>query len=169
MYLQDEWSAEKHPDDEIILLYHAEALTRKLVKCVARSFDLPSEPTASSNMVAVLGFDVPLLAITLSTLFSIVKRTEVVKTLTEKCLFEVLYECLFRICDDRLLHPSQAVAELSESMETAQQIVRAFNMIILKLSSEANTSTVLHVLLQIIFLCIPTNEVAHEKGMIEIY
>lgn len=131
---------------------------------MARSFDLPSEPTANNNAVTILGFDVPLLAITLSTLFSIVKRTEVVKTLTEKCLFEVLYECLYRICDDRLLHPSQAVSDSPESMETAQQIVRALNMIILKLSSEANTSTVLHVLLQVIFLCIPTNEVTHEKG-----
>ena len=165
---QDEWSAEKHPDDEIILLYHAESLTRKLVKCITRAFDMPAEVnsgTATNNsLISNLGFDVPLLAITLSTLFSIVKRNEVVVTLTEKCVSECLYECLFRICDDRLLKPSPSVVENTEFMETTQQIVRALNMIILKLSAEANTSMVLHILLQIIFLCIPIWEVTHDKG-----
>lgn len=149
-----EWSAERVPEDEAVLLAHCEALTSLLVKCVGRSFDLPS--LMSSRVPgAMLGVDVSLAAISLSTLFAVVKRGDLVKALSETTLFEVFYECLYRICDPRILHPKVTDAD---SQQTAQQIVTAINMILVKLAQEANTSTVLCVMLRVMFQCIPSSE-----------
>ena len=102
-------------------------------------------------------------------------------------------QCFLRLCDARLSHPNlkDDSTNTAECTETSQSLVRALNLIIMKvpnlsmhkktiinmrtwkyflqLSSEANTSLVLSILLQIIFLCIPSSEVTHEKGTNDVY
>ena len=60
-------------------------------------------------------------------------------TLSEAVLFDVFHKCLHRICDDRLAAlqsspPPSFSSSNKEVAETAQQIVRAFNMVVLRLS-----------------------------------
>lgn len=47
------------------------------------------------------------------------------------------------------------------SKETIQQIVKALNIVLLKLAAEAPSGLVLGALIQALFLCIPGNEVDH--------
>lgn len=158
-----EWSAEKLPEDETVLLLHTEPLVRRLCGCIARAFDLPvldQQSSAPSN--AIQGVDVSLLAISLSVLFSMVKRPEVAAKLSEDTLFEVFHECLHRICDVRITQMAQQSDALGlESKETAQQVARALNNIVLKLGLGGDTGTVLLAMLRVMFCCIPAAEVPH--------
>ena len=47
------------------------------------------------------------------------------------------------------------------SKETVQQIVRALNIVLLRLAAEAPSGYVMGSLIQVLFLCIPSNEVDH--------
>lgn len=173
-----DWSAEKLPEDDSILQKHAEALIGRLVRCIARSFRKPhhhhhasgrlsEEEMGDSNSNAEV--DISLLAISLSTLFAFVKRSDVVSQLSEAVLFDVFHECLKRICDDRLAalqnsSPSPSSSSIngngsnSEVAETAQQIVRAFNMVVLRLGVDGPVGAVLAALIRVMFCCIPANE-----------
>jgi hypothetical protein len=153
-----EWSRpEDHTaEDDIVLLSHVDDLARQLVQCVARSFD---QPVTLLNKVpgTFLGIDVSLVAISLSTLFAMVKRADIARRLSEDTLFEIFFECLLRLCDPRILHPHTSDPD---SLQTAQQVVTAINMVVVKLAAEAPTSAVLSVLLRVMFQCIPTSEVS---------
>jgi hypothetical protein len=98
------------------------------VRCIARSFRKPhhhhpsgrlSEGEDNADVI-----DISLLAITLS----------------EAVLFDVFHQCLHKICDDRLAAlqssppPPSSSSSNKEVAETAQQIVRAYNMEVLRLS-----------------------------------
>jgi hypothetical protein len=157
-----EWTTEALPEDDTVLLAHCEGLVQRLVKCIARSFDLPAKDSQAGAAFATngnLGLDVSLLAISLSALFAFVKRLDVAQKLSEKSLFEVFHECLRRICDPRITQLVQKSGAMGvESKETATQVVRALNMIILKLGMDGSVGAVLIVLLRIMFCCIPTSE-----------
>jgi len=153
-----DWSAEKLPEDDSILQKHAEALIGRLVRCISRSFRKP-HPSGRPENVEI---DISLLAISLSALFAFVKRSDVVSQLSEAALFSVFHECLHRICDDRLAALAQQAAQNSPSNndvpETAQQIVRAFNMVVLRLGVDGPVGAVLAALIRVMFCCIPANE-----------
>ena len=83
-----------------------------------------------------MDIDVSVIAISLSILFSVVMRSDLVSHLSEGCVFAVFHRCLMHICDPRL---TGGAGDDAESMETCQQIVRAFNMTIVKLAHEANS------------------------------
>ena len=71
-----EWSSEKSAEDDKVLLLHSDALIVRLVGCIERSFNLPCIDSATGS-TSIQGVDVSLLAISLSVLFSMVKRAEV--------------------------------------------------------------------------------------------
>lgn len=175
-----DWSAEKLPEDDSILQKHAEALIGRLVRCISRSFRKPQHPQQQQHPSGRLlsgeeegsaEVDISLLAISLSTLFAFVKRSDVVSQLSEAVLFDVFHECLKRICDDRLAALQQSPPSSSSSSssndnngsnnevaETAQQIVRAFNMVVLRLGVDGPVGAVLAALIRVMFCCIPANE-----------
>lgn len=156
--LNNEWTVEKNPEDDKLLLKYCEPITNQVLLCISRSFDIPPSTPKCSGIN--IGIDVSLVAISLSILFSVVKNVELVDSLSETCIFNIFYRCLSHICDPRITNCNSD----TESIETCQQIVRAFNMTIVKLAYEANTSVVLCQLLQVMFLCLPESEVSHEKG-----
>lgn len=100
--LMGEWSSEGEEavdtDDESLLLANIEPLVMRLCKCVGRSFQFqssnPCTPVEGSPSV---GIDVSLVAVSLATLFATVKRSDVVKTLSEDCLLEIFKECSHRL------------------------------------------------------------------------
>jgi hypothetical protein len=163
-----EWSAEQLPEDEAALLLHAEGLALRLVGCVARAFELPALQDAhavadaeaeESPAEVIVGLDVSLLAISLSALFALVKRPEVAGRLSDHALFSVFHECLKRICDPRLSSAAAGTeGASSERRETSPQVVRALNMIVLKLAIDGTVGRVLAVLLRVLFCCIPATE-----------
>ncbi len=148
-----EWcsAGEQTAEDTGVLQRHADTLVRLLVQCVARSFD---RPALMLNKVpgTFLGVDVSLLAISLSTLFAMARRADLARSLSADCLFEVFHQCLLRLCDPKVLHP---LTSDPDSLATAQQLVNALNMILVRMAAEAETSEVLRVLLRVMFLCIP--------------
>lgn len=160
-----DWSAEKLPEDDSILQKHAEALIGRLVRCIARSFRKPSGRLSEGEDNAEV--DISLLAISLSTLFAFVKRSDVVSQLSEAVLFDVFHECLHRICDDRLAalqsSPPPSSSSSNEVAETAQQIVRAFNMVVLRLGVDGPVGAVLAALIRVMFCCIPANELQSKQ------
>jgi hypothetical protein len=160
-----EWSAERLPQDEAVLLAHAEVLVTRLCACIARAFELPvMEGKVSASPVAIRGVDVSLLAIALSVLFSLVKRPEVSAVLSEDALFAVFHECLHRICDPRITqaaHPATEQEEGQEGRETAQQVARALNNIVLKLGMGGQAGHVILSMLRVMFCCIPAAELPH--------
>jgi hypothetical protein len=111
---------------------------------VSRSFAHDSAINNSGNTESV---DVSLVAVSLATLFAIVRRADLVVGLSSEGVFYVLQECLRAIVDPRI--SSSAFSDCSSSQQgdkererdkdTAQQIVRALNMVLLKISSEAPT------------------------------
>ena len=154
-----EWSAEKMPQDDEVLLAHADVLIRRLAACINRSFELPVVEGHSAPTNAIHGVDVSLLAISLSVLFSLVKRADVSASLSEDSLFEVFHQGLYRICDPRITQAAQQAAEnAQESRETAQQVARALNNIVLKLGIGGTAGPVLLAMLRVMFCCIPAAE-----------
>jgi hypothetical protein len=163
-----DWSAEKLPEDDSVLQKHAEALIGRLVRCISRSFRKPHHHHPSgrqSDGEDNAEVDISLLAISLSTLFAFVKRGDVVSQLSEAVLFDVFHECLHRICDDRLaaLQSSPPSSSNNEVAETAQQIVRAFNMVVLRLGVDGPVGAVLAALIRVMFCCIPANELQSKQ------
>lgn len=164
-----DWSAEKLPEDDSVLQKHAEALIGRLVRCISRSFRKPHHHHHPSGRLSEgednAEVDISLLAISLSTLFAFVKRGDVVSQLSEAVLFDVFHECLHRICDDRLaaLQSSPPSSSSNEVAETAQQIVRAFNMVVLRLGVDGPVGAVLAALIRVMFCCIPANELQSKQ------
>jgi len=153
-----EWSSEKSLEDDRVLLLHSDALIVRLVGCIERSFNLPCIDSATGS-TSIQGVDVSLLAISLSVLFSMVKRAEVSAVLSEDTLFAVFHECLLRICDSRITTlATQSDALGVESKETAQQVARALNNIVLKLGMLGTAGPVLLAMLRVMFCCIPGSE-----------
>lgn len=158
-----EWSVEKLPQDEAVLLARSESLVTRLCGCIARAFEVhvTEGRAAVSSPVAIGGVDVSLLAISLSVLFSLVKRPDVAAALSEDALFAVFHECLHSICDTRITQAAQQSEEVAaEGRETAQQVARALNNIVLKLGLGGQTGPVIMAMLRVMFCCIPANEVA---------
>jgi hypothetical protein len=156
-----EWSQETLPEDDEALKQHIAPLCMRLTKCVAASFTpsicLHASPTS------LFGIDVSLVAVSLATLFAIVRRGDLATVMDKECLIDVFQECLRRIVDQRLGAASAECSPRSQesSKETVQQIVRALNIVLLRLAAEAPSGTVIGSLVQVLFLCIPSEEVEH--------
>lgn len=156
-----EWSQETLPEDDEALKQHIAPLCMRLTKCVAASFTpsicLHASPTS------LFGIDVSLVAVSLATLFAIVRRGDLATVMDKECLTDVFQECLRRIVDQRLGAASAECSPRSQesSKETVQQIVRALNIVLLRLAAEAPSGTVIGSLVQVLFLCIPGEEVEH--------
>ena len=131
-----------------ILLYH---LLRILLSIAFLYSIYPSNITHPT-----LSPDTSMAGAALSTIFALTKRTDVVDSMRTECTLEVLRECLLRICDERMVAPKTTEQEASS---TAAQILRAFNMIVLKITQNGDVSDILCILLQLIFHCIPHSEV----------
>lgn len=159
--INGEWYAEKLPEDEAVLLAHSNAIVTRLCRCMARAFDLPSKDPAVN---AIQGFDMSLLAISVSVLFSLVKRPEVSASLSEDTLFIMFHECLHRMWDTRLTSKTQQPAHAPldvESKESAAQVARALSTIVLKSSMGGTAGPLLLAMLRVMFCCIPAAELPH--------
>ena len=159
-----EWSTEVNVEDDKVLFSHSDALIVRLIGCIERSFVLPAVDAGNHvHSNSIPGVDVSLLAISLSVLFSMVKRSEVSAALTEHTLFVVFHECLLRICDTRItsLATLHDATTTNESKETAQQIARALNNIVLKVGMNGTAGPVLLAMLRVMFCCIPVAELPH--------
>ena len=154
-----EWSQETLPEDDEALKQQIAPLCARLTKCVAASFT-PSTCLHASP-TSLFGIDVSLVAVSLATLFAIVRRGDLATVMDKECLSDVFQECLRRIVDPRLGVASAECSPRSQesSKETIQQIVRALNIVLLRLAAEAPSGMVLGSLVQVLYLCIPSDEV----------
>jgi hypothetical protein len=156
-----EWSQETLPEDDEALKQQIAPLCVRLTRCVAMSFNpsvcLQASPTS------LFGIDVSLVAVSLATLFAIVRRGDLATVMDKECLTDIFQECLRRIVDPRLGAASADASPRSQesSKETIQQIVRALNIVLLRLAAEAPSGLVLGSLVQVLYLCIPAGEVEH--------
>lgn len=141
-----EWTAEKHEDDDELLRRQVIPLMHRVLKCVERAFVLPAIPAGDSP----LSVDVGLASVSLATLFSLVRRQDIIDILPEMCLSELLAECLTRIVDSRLTNSGLD----KDSSEVAQQMVRALNLILIKAGTGSPTGTSLSALLHVLYSCI---------------
>lgn len=136
-----EWAVEEREEVEEELLAHVNLLAERLCQCVFTAFlSSESSPPASS-----LGIDISLGAVSLATLFAMVKREDIASNLSEESCFLIFKECAERLVDARLAPPS-ADAVL---METGSQILRALNMILLKLAAVASPSSCMCALVRV--------------------
>ena len=155
-----EWSKETPlPADERALHRRAEGLCRRLVSCVSLSFNKPT--TATATPTSLFGIDVSMVAVALATLFAMVRRPDLSQGVPLVTLESVFQECLRRIVDPRLSSAVTAASPASQesSKETAQQVVRALNIVLLKLASEAPTGRVVCALVHVLLLCVPASEI----------
>jgi hypothetical protein len=77
---------------------------------------------------------------------------------------DIFQEGLKRIVDPRLgtaSSTSSSPKSVESSKETIQQILRALNIVLLKLAAEAPAGLVMGALIEVIYLCIPESEVDH--------
>jgi len=135
-----EWAVEEKGEIEEELLAHVNLLSERLCECVSTSF-LPinhQEPTT-------LGVDISLGAVSLATLFAMVKREDVANALSEDSCFSIFKECAQRLVDSRLAPPSADTV----LTDTCSQILRALNMILLKLAAVALPCTCLCSLIRV--------------------
>ena len=156
-----EWSQETLPEDDEALKQQIAPLCVRLTRCVAASF-IPTVCLHASP-TSLFGIDVSLVAVSLATLFAIVRRGDLATVMDKECLVDIFQECLRRIVDPRLGATSGDCSprSMESSKETIQQIVRALNIVLLRLAAEAPSGLVLGSLIQVLYLCIPVQEVEH--------
>lgn len=154
-----EWSQETLPEDDEALKQQIAPLCVRLTRCVAASF-IPTVCLHASP-TSLFGIDVSLVAVSLATLFAIVRRGDLATVMDKECLVDIFQECLRRIVDPRLGATSGDCSprSMESSKETIQQIVRALNIVLLRLAAEAPSGLVLGSLIQVLYLCIPVQEV----------
>ena len=128
------WTEEVQASDEQELRMNAQALIIRLVKCVDRAFSSSGYVPPAHSAGASLNIDVSLGSAALATIFALLKRPGVVTSLTIDICSDVLKSCLVHLVNPRLAAGAAGVA--SADAETAEQIVRALNIIALKLSAE---------------------------------
>jgi len=128
------WTEEVQVSDEQELQINAQALVSRLVKCVDRAFSSTEFVAPVQSAGASLKIDVSLGSAALATIFALLKRPGVVSSLTIDICSDVLKSCLVHLVDSRLTNGAAGV--VSADTETAEQIVRALNIIALKLAAE---------------------------------
>jgi hypothetical protein len=165
------WAKETLPEDEEALSTQAEGMVGLLLKCLDRSFVLPSISTISQQ--TLLGVDLSLASLALANLYAFLSRDSVVHLLSEECIISIFGHCVERLIDTKLKYsipddpntPHEIVDDsdfgFSRSLsdmtmvDTAQQLIRVMNIIILRLAQQAPTGLVFGSLLKLIKGCIP--------------
>jgi len=150
-----EWSSEILPEDEALLRSQAEPLMIGVQKCLSRAFDQPAV-LSPDTIGAHLCLDVSLASASLATIFVMVKRNDLVQQLSMSTVVAVLGESLRLLVDERITTSGSGADE----DEPAVNIVRALNMVALRLSNELSSGAALSALLQVIGKCNPSSPVA---------
>jgi hypothetical protein len=89
-------------------------------RCVSASFASPLSSSASST--SLYGIDVSLVAVSLATLFAIVKRGDLSRSMSQPCLAGIFQECLRRIVDPRL-SASTSISSSPKSQESSKDTI----------------------------------------------
>lgn len=162
-----EWSKEVLTQDKEDLRVSAEPLLARLLCCVTRCFeepviDLGATVSESNNQVAMqLDVDVTLLAVSLGTVFALIKRPEVLSSLSDKCVSDIYKVFFTRMIEDRLSTPR---TDSEQALETVKHILKALNVVVLKLSSDLRMDRLIPILLALVGLSVP-NEISMHSEM----
>ena len=168
------WAKETLPEDEEAVSRQAEPMVSLLLQCLDRSFRYPS--ITSIQQQQLLGIDLSLSSLALANLYAYVSREDVVIALSEDCIMSIFGNCIERMIDSKLKHTSEgggssstgavdliddgdfgftrSVADLT-MVDTANQLTRALNILVLQLAQQAPVATVFASLLRLIKGCIP--------------
>jgi len=147
--MSEESKSESSYDNELKILHqYAHTFISRLVRLIKRSFDYPCA-SGSNDSTLNINIDVSLVAVSLATLFAIVKATSVSKNLPQQMLFDIFSICLAKLVDEKLISKK-------DSTEVTQSISCALNMVVLKLGAEAVCCDVVIVLLKLMFHTIPS-------------
>ena len=163
------WAKETLPEDEESLTRQADIMLQLLVNILDRSFDLPS--ISSFPQQTLIGIDLSLASLSLANIYAYINREDVSMNLAEETVDMIFAHCMARLIDTKLKYslddssPSNLVEDndfgLSRSIsdltiiDTAQQLSRILNILLLRLAQQVPAETVLGSLLKILKGCIP--------------
>ncbi len=142
------WSVEVSASDDQDLQMHAQALFKRLARCVDRAFSAKDYSAPPLSPGASLHIDVSLASAALATIFALLKRPGILKSVSSEVCADVLRVSLIHLVDPRIA-PTMRQVNTADT-ETAEQIVRALNIIALKLAADMQPVSVMIVLLRLV-------------------
>jgi hypothetical protein len=139
-----EWFKERVPEDDALLRAHSNALVLRMVACLTRAFEKPVLMSMDSPG-SHLNLDFDLASISVSVVFAMSKRSDIVQQLPTQTIVSILRECFRRLVDDRIAG--------KQDDECAQQMDRALTLTIMRFVQELGPGNAIVAVLDVASSC----------------